>query len=217
MTDTPPVSVQTAIARIMADLPAIGKDGKAAASQGGYAYRGIEQITRHLQPLLAKHGVTIVPQVRSVDVKDIIVAGKPWTDTTLVVAYLIVGPDGSTLDACTVGIGRDNSDKGANKAMTQALKYLILQLFCVSDAKDDTDGQTHEADAHHHEPPASPLVKRARAVFDRLKTLDDDQKEGMRQFAIAEGGQALSVASMVADADWLGRVETALHDVAGVS
>ena len=38
-------NVVEALARVMRDLPAIGKGGRASAQQGGYAYRGIEQIT----------------------------------------------------------------------------------------------------------------------------------------------------------------------------
>lgn len=151
MTDTVdsaslPTVVQ-ALAAVMAELPAIGKDGRADPKQGGYAYRGIEQITRHAQGLFAKHGVVMVPRVESCEVRDITVAGKPWTDTTLHVTYMVYGPAGDSVEVRTVGIGRDNSDKGANKAMTQAFKYALLQLLCISDSKDDVDGQTHEADA----------------------------------------------------------------------
>jgi hypothetical protein len=141
------LSVHQALAAVMAELPAIGKDDHASPQQGGYAYRGIEAITGHAQPLFAKHGVVTVPRVQSVDVRELTVNGKPWTDTTLVVEYTIVGPDGSTLTATCVGIGRDNADKGANKAMTQAFKYLLLQVLCISDAKDDADGTTVTADA----------------------------------------------------------------------
>jgi hypothetical protein len=210
-------NVQTAIAAIMAELPAIGKEGKAAPSQGGYAYRGIEQITGHIQPLLAKHGVAIVPQVQSVDVKDIIVAGKPWTDTTLRVDYLVVGPDGSQFVASTVGIGRDNSDKGGNKAMTQAYKYLLLQLFCISDSADDGDGTTHVADARPQPEPMADdaIVRRARAAFERLKAMTSDQKDEMRDFATGEGGLALSMPSLIGDEGWLAKVETKLTEVEG--
>lgn len=137
--------IQIALARVMGELPAIGKE----RHQGDgiqYAYRGIEQVTREVQGLFAKHGVVVAPLVDHLDVREIVVNGKPWTDTTLGVTYTLTGPDGSSLTARTVGIGRDNSDKGANKAMTQAFKYLLLQVLCISDAKDDTDGQTHVAD-----------------------------------------------------------------------
>lgn len=139
-------SVSQALADVMAELPAIGKGGRADPKQGGYAYRGIEQITAHVQPLFAKHGVVFAPRVEHFEVREIEVNGKPWTDTIELVAYDVYGPAG---DHITVGpilaIGRDNSDKGANKCMTQAFKYALLQTLCISDANDDGDQASHEA------------------------------------------------------------------------
>lgn len=150
-------SVSQALADVITELPGIGKDGRADPKQGGYAYRGIEQITTQVQPLFAKHGIVFAPRVESWEVRDIEVNGKPWTDTFLLVAYDVYGPAG---DHITVGpilaIGRDNSDKGANKCMTQAFKYALLQTLCVSDAKDDADGSNHEADARRP-PPRLPM------------------------------------------------------------
>lgn len=204
-----PVSVHQAVSKVMAELPAIGKDGKAAPTQGGYAYRGIEQITRHVQSLFAKHGVVIVPEVRSIETRDLLVNNKPWTDTTLVVDYTITGPDGSQLSATTVGIGRDNSDKGANKAMTQAFKYLLLQVLCISDEKDDVDGKTWEAD-EVTAPVEPPHAGRAKAAFAALTHLTADQQAAMRNLSESQGGTALSVKAMVADTAWLDTVETQL-------
>lgn len=149
-TDEPrAANVIEALARVMRDLPAIGKDGKADPKQGGYAYRGIEQITSHTQALFARHGVVFVPRVVSYEVQDLMVNNKPWTDTQELVEYTVYGPGGIE-DRITVGpilaIGRDNSDKGGNKALTQAYKYALLQTLCISDGKDDADGATHEAD-----------------------------------------------------------------------
>lgn len=144
-----PTNVTDALRRVMADLPGIGKDQRADPKQGGYAYRGIEAITRQVQPLLARHGVVFAPHVHAHEVIDIEVNGKPWTDTRLLVSYSVFGPGGPD-DRIEVGpilaVGRDNSDKGANKCMTQAFKYLLLQLFCVSDSKDDADAASVEAD-----------------------------------------------------------------------
>ncbi len=145
----PPPNVTEALRRVMAELPGIAKDERADPKQGGYAYRGIEAITRQVQPLLARHGVVFAPHVHAHEVIDIEVNGKPWTDTRLLVSYSVFGPGGPD-DRIEVGpvlaIGRDNADKGANKCMTQAFKYLLLQLFCVSDSKDDADAASVEAD-----------------------------------------------------------------------
>lgn len=152
MTDTEakPANVVDAIARVMADLPGIGKGGKADPAQGGYAYRGIEQITAEAQTLFARHGVVFVPSVEDHQTRDLTLNNKPWTDTILRVSYTVYGPGGVEDQfkvGPLVGIGRDNSDKGANKAMTQVFKQALVQVLCIGDGKDDTDGTTHEADA----------------------------------------------------------------------
>lgn len=153
-------NVIEAISNIIREMPGIGKDSQAAAQQGGYAYRGIEAITREVQPLFARYGVVVAPHVHSFEVDHINVNNKPWTDTRLLVSYTVYGP-GGVEDCIEVGpilaIGRDNADKGANKCMTQAFKYLLLQLLCVSDAKDDGDQTSVQADSRHARPVPPPV------------------------------------------------------------
>lgn len=170
-------NVIEAITRVIRDLPGISKTGMASAQQGGYAYRGIEQITQAAAPLFAKHGIVFVPQVKNVEVRELTVNNKPWTDTILTVDYKICGPAGTMMIATVVGIGRDNSDKGANKALTQAFKYALIQTLCIADSKDDADGTTYEADArrnnnHDH---ASKLA--IDQLTERIVALDPDVLE----------------------------------------
>lgn len=141
MTDHP--SVVQALASVMAELPNIGKGDR---SPEGYQYRGIEAVTKHVQPLLAKHGVVISPKATITDVRPSPAMKDGWQDVFMSVEWTITGPDGSTIEAQTTGIGRDRSDKGANKAQTQAFKYLLLHLLCIADGKDDSDGVTYEHD-----------------------------------------------------------------------
>lgn len=181
-----PTSVVKAISRVMAELPAIGKEGKADPAQGGYRYRGIEQITAAAQRLMADQGVVFVPRVVSVDIVDITVNGKPWTDTRLTVEYLVYGPAG---DHIVVGpllaIGRDNSDKGANKAMTQAYKQALLQVFCVADSKDDADGTTHEADTRPTHQPSSMDEGGADAIATLLGYMDGKHAKDVNDALLA--------------------------------
>lgn len=132
----PPLTVHQAIAAVMADLPGIGKDDR---SPEGYTYRGIEAITRHLQPLMARHGVVVVPTATVHQVVPSPAMKDGWQDVHVSVAWAVYGPDGSHVTATTVGIGRDRADKGANKAHTMALKYLLLSLFMVADKADDAE------------------------------------------------------------------------------
>ena len=174
--DARPRDVVAALAAVVAELPAIGKDHHASQAQGGYAYRGIEAITKSAAPLFAKYGVVFVPQVQSVEIREITVNNKPWTDTILTVRYRVCGPGGPEdyLEATVVGIGRDNADKGANKALTQAFKYALIQTLCIADAKDDNDGIHVERDL----PPAEPVASKHQVdEFNaRIEELEPDQR-----------------------------------------
>lgn len=164
-----PATVVQALHAVMRDLPGIGKDQQ---SEQGYQYRGIEAITRHTQALFGKYGITIIPEVIERRVKDLVINSRPWTEDELHVLYRAYGPahgtvrtrrvlsaDGNNVleidevvdDMVTIGpligLGRDNSDKGCNKSMTQCLKYALIQTLCIGDGKDDADaGPANEAD-----------------------------------------------------------------------
>lgn len=145
-----PANVIEALAAVRVALPAVGKTEQASAAQGNYSYRGIEAVTAAAGPLLGRFGVVFVPEVVDHRVDQITVANKPWTDTTVTFVYRVYGPGG--IEDCLrvgplVAVGRDNSDKGYNKAASQAFKYALLQVLCIGDSKDDVDGTTHEADA----------------------------------------------------------------------
>jgi hypothetical protein len=159
--DVRPSNVVEALACVMRDLPTIGRDGRAPEEHGGYAYRRIEQITAHASPLLARYGVVFVPEVRCIERRDVTLARTTFTDTVLTVRYRIFGPGGPRdhIEATVVGIGRASSDKGGSKALTQAFKYVLTQVLCVADAKDDADGQTWVADVSEHA---------SRSAIDRL-------------------------------------------------
>lgn len=174
----PPRTVIEAIAAIMQEIPGIGRDNR---SEQGYNYRGIESITRHLQPLLGKYGVVFVPKVLARFTKDLTINSKPWTEEQLTVEYTVFGPGG--LDDCftvgpIIGLGRDNSDKGSNKALTQAYKYALIQTFCIGDAKDDADQhKAAEADA-----PQLSVVDRAKV---RAGELEGAARTAFGRFLIA--------------------------------
>ena len=182
--DAPPrSSVQEALAAVIADLPGIGRDDK---SPEGYAYRGIEAVTKQVQPLLARHGVVFVPRATITDVRPSPAMKEGWTDVFMQVEWSIVGPDGSTILAQTTGIGRDRADKGANKAMTQAFKYLLLDVLCIADTKDDSDGQTYEHD--RHERPAEPeRVALPADLSVRLDALPPEAQERLSAWASRAG------------------------------
>ena len=142
MLDQAKVPVQVAIARIIGDLPAIQKNDRGDGVS--YKFRGIETLIGHLAPLLARHGVVIIPSTELLSINTEVENSKGkmsgWTEVILRVTWTLIGPAGDTLTAATIGIGRDNSDKGSNKAQTQAFKYMLMEVFAIGDKEDDSDG-----------------------------------------------------------------------------
>ena len=163
-----PLTVHQAVAAIIGDLPAIQKNDR--SENVSYKFRGIETLIGHLAPLLARHGVIIVPRTRLVTINTEVENSKGkmpgWTEVILEVTWSIYGPQGDMIEACTIGIGRDNSDKGANKAQTQAYKYLLMELFAIGDKEDDGDGHPQPEPAAATTGPAAPPAAPREAAGD---------------------------------------------------
>lgn len=206
------MNVQQALSEIMRELPAIGKAGRGPKDQGSYAYRGIEQITAELQPLLAKHGVIIAPHATVVSIGPAPGYKESWTTTVLSVAWNIIGPEGDAIAAQTIGIGHDSSDKGANKAMSQATKYLYLELFCISDKKDETEAQDYS-----HGVQTDPVYTKTagQLVFDRLAGQSPETQAALRARKADFKDAKLSAPSFDADPDWLDAVVQVLDNPPG--
>lgn len=170
-----PTNVVQALHAVMAR---VGGIEKTKAENLNYKIRGIDQIAAAAQPLFGQYGVLIVPDVLDKHVTPLVVNGKPWTDTEVTVRWRLYGPGGvdDIITSDTVGLGRDNSDKGINKAMTAAFKNLLLRILCIGDPVDDTDGHTHVEDAGipTNRSPES-LV-----VYDRLVSVDPDSTMAAR-------------------------------------
>lgn len=132
---------------VMADIGAIGKDKK--NQQQGFMFRGIDQVMNELHPLLAKHGILVIPEV--IDTKReerITKSGGTLIYTIHKVRYHFTATDGSEVCATMVGEGMDSADKSSNKAMAIAFKYACFQVFCIPTeemVRDDPDGYMPEA------------------------------------------------------------------------
>jgi len=131
------------IPKVMAEVGAIEKGRK--NTQQNYAFRGIDDVFAAFQGPLAKHSVFYVPEVLDKQVTERESRnGATLIYTTLTVAYTFYAPDGSNVRAVVVGEAMDSADKSSNKAMSAALKYALLQIFCVPTESEDADAHSHD-------------------------------------------------------------------------
>ncbi len=159
--------IYQSLCAISKEIGAIGKDRK--NMQQGFMFRGIDQVMNSLHPLLAEHGVIIVPEIiESHREERQTKSGGNLIYTVHTVKYHFTAMDGSEVCATVIGEGMDSADKSSNKAMAVAFKYACLQIFCIPTeemAKDDPDGYAPDE--------SRPTDEQLRDYIDHCDTLED--------------------------------------------
>ena len=140
------MEIYAAIASIMNEVGAIGKDKQAGSGSFGYKFRGIDDVMNRLNPLMAKHGVFVVPEVlESTREERINQKGNSVIYSVMKVKYTYYAKDGSSVSSIVIGEGMDTGDKASNKAMSIAMKYSMFQVFCIpTEEMKDPDGEIPE-------------------------------------------------------------------------
>jgi hypothetical protein len=163
------MKVYEKIAAITAELSKIGISKDSKNQSQGYAFRGIDQVYGALSPLLAKHGLCILPRVKD---REVIERqnrqGTALFYVTLTVEFdFVAAEDGSKHTVVTVGEAMDSGDKASNKAMSAAYKYAAFQTFCIpTEGDNDADSTTHEVAAAATDPGIETAIDLCNTVED---------------------------------------------------
>ena len=129
--DNPSRSIYSRMVAIIEELPAIGKTQKNV--QQNFMFRGHDDVMNALNPLLAKHGVFIVPDVRErIQSERTTSRGATMYEVNLHVAFTFYGLGGDSFTGSGWGEGTDMGDKATSKAMTMAFKYVVGQAFALA-------------------------------------------------------------------------------------
>lgn len=142
------MKVYQAINAVQSDLASIGITKSRRNTQGsGYNFRGIDDVYNTISPLLAKHGLCILPRVLSREcVERSSKSGGALFYVTVEAEFdFVSSEDGSKHIVKTFGEAMDSSDKATNKAMSAAYKYAAFQAFAIpTEADNDADAFTPE-------------------------------------------------------------------------
>ena len=168
------------IAEIVEAVDFVAKDKE--GPQGQYRYVSDAAMLQAVRGHMAQRQLTLVPRVVPESVSVVPRSGKPGDVTTLVVEYILTdGESGESITAATVGQGFDSLDKGAYKAMTGALKYVLRQTFLIPTG-DDAEAPTSVDD---EEPTAG-----QRKLVKQMKDSLDLAGEQWEMLCTAHGVQA---------------------------
>lgn len=178
------MSVYKAINAVQAELAKTGILKSRRNTQGtGYNFRGIDDVYNAIAPLLAQHGLCILPRIlaRTCDERQTQKGGAIFYVTVEAEFDLVCAEDGSKHTVRTFGEAMDMSDKATNKAMSAAYKYAAFQTFAIpTEADNDADAHTHELKARapkHSAVKNDPAVENA--APEEREALNDIAMEAM--------------------------------------
>jgi hypothetical protein len=140
-------SVYKAIAAVQTDLARNGIGKESENKFDGYRFRGIDAVYNALAPLLAKHGLCILPRMvsRTCEERQSQKGGALFYVTVEAEFDLVSADDGTMHTVRTFGEAMDRGDKATNKAMSAAYKYAAFQTFAIpTEGDNDADATSHE-------------------------------------------------------------------------
>ena len=142
------IGVYKAINAVQGDLAKEGITKSRKNQQQGYNFRGIDDVFNALSPLLARHGLCILPRIltRNCEERQSKSGGVMSYVTVEAEFDFVCASDGSRHVVRTFGEAMDSADKATNKAMSAAYKYAAFQAFAIP-----TEGD-NDADAHTPQP-----------------------------------------------------------------
>ena len=141
------MSVYKAINKVQAALSQVGISKNNRNQQQGYNFRGIDDVYNVLSPLLAEHGLCILPRMlsRQCEERQTAKGGTLFYVTVDAEFDFVCADDGSKHVVKTFGEAMDSGDKATNKAMSAAYKYACMQAFSIpTEGDNDADAHTHE-------------------------------------------------------------------------
>jgi hypothetical protein len=139
-------NVYALISAVAAELAQDGISKSRKNAQQGYSFRGIDDVYNALAPVVAKHGLVIIPRVlsRLQTERESSKGGVIFSVVVEAEFDFVSSHDGSRHTAKTFGEAMDSADKATNKAMSAAYKYAAFQTFCIpTEGDNDADSTTH--------------------------------------------------------------------------
>lgn len=144
------MKVYQAINAVQRDLATTGIGKESENKFDGYKFRGIDAVYNALSPLLARHGLCVLPRMIAREVAERTAKGGNALFYVTVEAEFdfVSAEDGSKHTVRTFGEAMDRGDKATNKAMSAAYKYAAFQAFAIpTEGDNDADASTHEVKA----------------------------------------------------------------------
>jgi len=137
MTEPKIKNIHERILDVMEDIAYIKKGDKTVNDQ--YTFVGHDAVTAALHPVLVKHGIVCLPSITEHR------QDGNRTEASITLTLVNVDDPSDKVEINGFGYGIDKQDKGPGKAMSYAVKMLLLKTFML-----ETGERDNEADLVDH-------------------------------------------------------------------
>lgn len=198
------MSVYKTINAVQADLAkaGIGKDSTNTFDK--YKFRGIDAVYNALAPLLAKHGLCVLPRMltRTVEERESKNGGALFYVTVEAEFDFVCAEDGSKHTVKTFGEAMDRGDKATNKAMSAAYKYAAFLAFAIpTEGDNDADATSHEPVAKPKKAPVITPTSDVQIAMERTSLILDTAESIKERFGADDVIGAYELYQSITDAD----------------
>ena len=180
-----------AVVAAYAELGHVKKDG--TGHHGKYATIGA--VLDASKPILAKHGLAVMQYP------------APSDPGTVTIVTMLVHESGETFTDGGLRMPAPNEPQKVGGAITYARRYALMTFLGLADT--DDDGQTAQ-DAIERQNAPHPNSDRVTDVVAALKALGPEERDAVKAWA---DGHSLAGKALLADDEWLERVETFLTEL----
>lgn len=150
-----PLNIFQRINAVMKEVKYVQKESKKV--NGQYTFASHDAVTSALHSPMAEHGIVMVPTINK------LVQDGNKTIVTMDISFINADQPDDRINLQYIGYGIDASDKGVGKAISYAVKYALLKMFCLE------TGDDVEKDNIEHQSPANNISE---VTAQKLKLLD---------------------------------------------
>ena len=154
---------------IMSEVTAVQKEDKKVNNQ--YTFVSHDAVAAALHGPMVKHGVVMVPSVAEIK------QDGNRTEVKMEISFVNVDDSADRIVVMFPGYGIDPSDKGIGKAISYAVKYALLKVFCL-ETGDDVEKHNMEYKAPEKQA-ASQVIEIS--MDDFLLVYPDAEKKDVRE------------------------------------
>jgi hypothetical protein len=136
---TQPKNIYQRLNQVMAEVESVQKESKKVNNQ--YTYVSHDAVSKALHMPMQRAGIMMIPDIAE------LIQDSNRTVVKMAISFVNIDKPEDRIVVNYTGYGIDSQDKGIGKAVSYAVKYALLKVFCLETGDDvEKDNVDYKAD-----------------------------------------------------------------------